>query len=128
MTLSEIATMLAETNLDFCYYSYPVNQAPSLPYLIYFFPGDDDFIADNSNYLDIRRLTIELYMELLDIDFTIAKSVEDILKAHNLVYTVSNDVITSDQLYRVTFESEVIFNGNQQSQVWTEPGVLQQGN
>lgn len=128
MTLSEIATMLAETSLDFCYYSYPVNQAPSLPYLIYFFPGDDDFIADNSNYLDIRRLTIELYMELLDIDFTIAKSVEDILKAHNLVYTVSNDVITSDQLYRVTFESEVIFNGNQQSQVRTEPGVLQQGN
>lgn len=128
MTLSEIATMLAETNLDFCYYSYPVNQAPSLPYLVYFFPGDDDFIADNSNYLDIRRLTIELYMELLDIDFTIAKSVEDILKAHNLVYTVSNDVITSDQLYRVTFESEVIFNGNQQSQVRTEPGVLQQGN
>lgn len=128
MTLSDIATMLAETNLDFCYYSYPVNQAPSLPYLVYFFPGDDDFIADNSNYLDIRRLTIELYMELLDIDFTIAKSVEDILKAHNLVYTVSNDVITSDQLYRVTFESEVIFNGNQQSQVRTEPGVLQQGN
>lgn len=128
MTLSEIATMLAETKLDFCYYSYPVNQAPSLPYLVYFFPGDDDFIADNSNYLDIRRLTIELYMELLDIDFTIAKSVEDILKAHNLVYTVSNDVITSDQLYRVTFESEVIFNGNQQSQVRTEPGVLQQGN
>ena len=128
MTISEIATMLAETNLDFCYYSYPVNQAPSLPYLVYFFPGDDDFIADNSNYLDIRRLTIELYMELLDIDFTIAKSVEDILKAHNLVYTVSNDVITSDQLYRVTFESEVIFNGNQQSQVRTEPGVLQQGN
>lgn len=128
MTLNEIATMLAETNLDFCYYSYPLNQAPSLPYLVYFFPGDDDFIADNSNYLDIRRLTIELYMELLDIDFTIAKSVEDILKAHNLVYTVSNDVITSDQLYRVTFESEVIFNGNQQSQVRTEPGVLQQGN
>lgn len=128
MTLSDIATMLAETNLDFCYYSYPVNQAPSLPYLVYFFPGDNDFIADNSNYLDIRRLTIELYMELLDIDFTIAKSVEDILKAHNLVYTVSNDVITSDQLYRVTFESEVIFNGNQQSQVRTEPGVLQQGN
>ena len=128
MTLSDIATMLAETNLDFCYYSYPVNQAPSLPYLVYFFPGDDDFIADNSNYVDIRRLTIELYMELMDIDFSIAKSVEDILKAHNLVYTVSNDVITSDQLYRVTFESEVIFNGNQQSQVRTEPGVLQQGN
>ena len=128
MTLSEIATMLAETNIDFCYYSYPVNQAPPLPFMVYFFPGDDDFIADNSNYLDIRRLTIELYMELLDIDFTIAKSVEDILKAHNLVYTVSNDVITSDQLYRVTFESEVIFNGNQQSQVRTEPGVLQQGN
>lgn len=115
MTLSDIATMLTETQLDFCYYSYPIGSAPSLPYLVYFFPGSDDFIADNQNYVDVRRLTIELYMELMDIDFTKAKAVEDVLKAHNLVYTVSNDVITSDQLYRVTFESEVILSANQQS-------------
>ena len=54
-------------------------------------------------------------MELMDIDFTKAVAVENVLKAHNLVYTVSNDVITSDQLYRVTFESEVILDANEQS-------------
>lgn len=125
MTLNDIATMLSETGLDFCYYSYPIGSAPSLPYLIYFFPGSDDFIADNQNYVDVRRLTIELYMELMDIDFTVAVAVEDVLKSHNIVYTVTNDVITSDQLYRVTFESEVIFNGNQQGEVWVEPSILQ---
>lgn len=112
MTLSEIATMLGETRLDFCYYSYPINEAPPLPYLVYFFPNSDDFLADNTNYVGVRRLTIELYMDMYDIDFSIAQVVEGVLKSHNIVYTINDDVITSDQLYRVTFESEVIFNAN----------------
>lgn len=110
MTRQEVANIIASIGLPFAYYSFPINEAPTLPFIVYFYPDDNDFKADNTNYVDIRSLRIELYQEYSDIDFEVIKNVENVLKANNIVYSLAEDVITSEQMYRITFESEVLIN------------------
>jgi len=97
------------------YYQFPEDDGsgnyvpPSPPFLVYYYPSDNDFKADDTNYTKIRDLTIELYTD--NKDFTLEKAVEDTLTSNGLVYSKSEDYIESEKLYMVTFETEVIING-----------------
>jgi len=110
VTREKVAQIIESIGLPFAYYSFPITEAPQLPFIVYMYPNDDDFIADNQNYVNIRALRIELYQEYTDIDFALIKHCEDVLKQNNIVYSLAEDVITSEQMYRITFESEVLIN------------------
>lgn len=106
MTYKEIKTLLSTTNLPVVYYQWPEGQAPEPPYLIFYYPGDNDFIGDNSNYQKIRELTVELYTDQKD--FALEEVVEGVLSG--MVYSRYETYIDDERMFLVTYEMEVIIN------------------
>ena len=106
MTYKEIKTLLSTTNLPVVYYQWPEGQAPEPPYLIFYYPGDNDFVGDNSNYQKIRELTVELYTDQKD--FALEETVEGVLSG--MVYSRYETYIDDERLFLVTYEMEVIIN------------------
>lgn len=106
MTYKEIKTLLSTTNLPVVYYQWPEGQAPEPPYLIFYYPGDNDFVGDNSNYQKIRELTVELYTDQKD--FALEETVEGVLSG--MVYSRYETYIDDERMFLVTYEMEVIIN------------------
>lgn len=106
MTFSNIATMINDTGLLNAYYSFPENSNPVLPYILFYYPNNNDLTADNRNYQTIVRLNIELYTE--NKDFTTEALIEETLNANGLVYSRSESYIDSEHMYEVLFEADVI--------------------
>ena len=103
-----VTTTTSDT-IPVAYYQFPEDNAPPPPFITYYYPSDNDFKADDTNYTPIRDLSIELYTD--NKDFTLEKAVEDALTSNGLVYSKSEDYIESEKLYMITFETEVIING-----------------
>ena len=109
MTYQEIAEMIASINLPYAYDHFTEDTAKAPPFICFYYDGDDDFKADNTNYQKIRPLTIELYSD--NKDFVSEALVEATLNANGLVYTRSETYISTEKMYMVTFQTEVIING-----------------
>ena len=109
MTYKEIAQMIESIGLPFAYYSFPEKQAPPLPYIVFNYPSNDDFGADNTNYKTIVNLDIELYT--VNKDFDHEETVEDVLKANRLFYAKSQGYLDSEQMYEVLYEMQIPIEG-----------------
>ena len=109
MTYKEVKTLLDTTGLPVVYYQWPDGQAPDPPYIVFYYPGDNDFIGDNSNYQKIRELTIELYTDQKDFD--LEETVESVLS--DMVYERFETYISDERMFLVTYETEVIINAEQ---------------
>lgn len=115
MTYRQVYTMLSAITVDgtpipCAYYQFPeddpTNPAPPPPFLVYYYEGSDDLLADDTNYQKIRPLTIELYTESKD--FSLEDTVETALSSAGLVYTRSEEYISTERLYMVTYNTEII--------------------
>ena len=91
------------------YYSWEIGNVPPLPYIVYYFPGNNDAIADNANYCKILRLNVELYTKEKDLEAE--AKIEHVLNDMGLVYTRSESYLNSENMYEVLYESEVAING-----------------
>lgn len=91
------------------YYSWEIGNVPALPYIVYYFPGNNDAVADNKNYCKILRLNVELYTKEKDLEAE--AKVEQALTEMGLVYIRSESYLNSENMYEVLFESEVAING-----------------
>ena len=111
MTYEQISTMISSIGLPYAYYSFPEEQAPTLPYIVFYYPDYDDLGADNINYQTIANLNIELYTS--NKDFTKEASVETVLTNAWLYFQKSETFITSEQMYEVLYQIQlVITKGN----------------
>lgn len=111
MTREEVVNILTSAGLPLSYRFFPIGNAPEYPpYLLYFYEGNDDVFADDSNYVDIKNLVVELYTDG-EREFDTEGSVDAILKANNLTYSKSEEYLTEINMYRTTYEMEVIING-----------------
>lgn len=106
MTYAEVATMLASVNVPTAYYQFPDNTPQELPFICFFYSNNNDFLADNTNYQKIERLTIELYTE--NKDFTLEASLEGVLSSYGLVYSRYEQYIGSERMWEVVYETDVI--------------------
>ena len=62
MTYEEVAEMVEEFEIPSAYYQWPIGkeeEIPQLPYALFYFPNNSDFIADNINYASKEILAIE---------------------------------------------------------------------
>ena len=109
MTRTEVATIIAGINLPFAYYSFENSQAPDYPFIVYYYMNGDDKLADNTNYVDIEELVIELYSP--QVDFTTEATVETQLKKKGIVYSKTRTYIQTELAWQTTYESEVIISG-----------------
>lgn len=106
MTYQEINTMIEGIGLPSTYYSFPIGEAPELPYIVFYYPNYDDVAADNINYQTIAQLNIELYTE--NKDFQTEKQVEQVLTSNGLFFSKSETYIEQEQMYEVLYEIEIV--------------------
>lgn len=106
MTYQNVSQFIEAIGLPFAYRFFPEKTAPTLPYIVYYYPQSDDFSADNTNYQRIETLNIELYTE--NKDFATERLVEDALNDNGIVYTRVESYISSEHMYEVLFQAEIM--------------------
>ena len=106
MKFKDIKTMIASIGLPYTYDSFPENIAPNPPYIVFTYPNNNDFAADNINYVSIDTLNIELYTA--NKDFTTEASVEAVLNANGFFYQKTETYIRQENLFQIRYVSEVI--------------------
>lgn len=107
MNLTDISSMVAGLKIPWCYDHFDVEPAP--PYIVYYYPAENDFMADGENYANIRQVVFELYTKQKD--FTLESTVETALKTAGLTWYKTTDYIDGEKIYQTTYETEVIING-----------------
>ncbi len=107
MTYTEIASML-ETVAPSAYYQFPNDSGQEPPFICFYYPSTNDFIADSTNYARIEELVIELYTD--EKDFALEQTLEAVLSGHGLVYARTEDEIESERMHRSVYSMEVIIN------------------
>lgn len=108
MTHKQIKQMLDETNLPVNYLQWEMGHAPRLPFILFYYPERNDFKADNTNYVHVEKLAIELYTK--NKDFATEALVESVLESHEIVYIKEESYIPSEHMYEILYFTEVIIN------------------
>ena len=109
MTYIEIVNLIQSFGYPYNYYQFPKGAAPAPPFVVFYYPESDDFIADNHNYTGIRQLTIEFYSD--EKDFQAEANIEAKLEAAEIPYFKTEIYIDDEQLFEVAYEMEVLING-----------------
>ena len=109
MTRKEVYTMIQSIGLPCSYYEFPDDTPQTPPFVVWFYTPNTDVMADNENYVDKEVLNIELYTKVRD--FEQETAVEAVLKANGFTYAKEADYVSSERIWQVSYESEVIING-----------------
>ncbi len=109
MTYAEIIAMLQETDLPFAYDHFAEGESPDPPFLVFLFPGSDNFSADGVVYQKITQLRFELYTDYKQPG--VEAAFETVLSQHDLYYEKTEIWIAEERLYEITYELEVLDNG-----------------
>ena len=105
MTTKQVETMLSGVGIPTAYYEFPTPQEGP-PYLCFYFSNDNDVKADNSNYVRVDNLIVELYTEAKD--FSLESSLEDVLAEAGMVWSKSETHLGDERMYEVIYEMNVI--------------------
>ena len=108
MTYAEISQMISAVGIPYAYHHFEEDSGQQPPFITFYYQGDNDLVADNTNYAAIRPLTIELYTD--NKDFALEAAVESVLTANDLAFSRTEVFIDSEQMYMVTYYTEVIIN------------------
>lgn len=113
MTEQEVFKMVKSIGLPVAYHHFEEGQEPKKPYLVYLYPGSNNFAADGTVYQGINQLDIELYTGNKDLETE--KKVEAVLKKHGFFYEKTESYLDTEKMYEVLYEMEVLID--EQSQV-----------
>ena len=109
MTTQQIKSMVESIGIPYAYYQFPEGTAEPCPFFCFYLGDSDDFLADDTNYVRIENLTIELYTDYPD--FALERQIEATLNSNELVFSKMRTFIDTEKMTMVTYESEVILNG-----------------
>lgn len=105
MTHQEVLEMMNEMKLPYAYHHFVEGESPDPPFLVFLYPGSDNFAADGRVYFKTNKLNIELYTDLKDVE--LEETVEAVLDEHGIFYEKSEVWIESENLYEVLYQMEV---------------------
>lgn len=106
MTYDKIWSIISEVGLPCTYHHWEPGQVPPLPYLIFWYDERLDFVADDSQYQKIVSVSLELYSDRKN--FQAEESVELVLERNGIVYSKTEDYISSEKLFMETYDFEVL--------------------
>lgn len=109
MTTAEIYTMIQAVGVPCVYHHFKEGTGKQPPFICFYFDGDNDLLADDSNYVQINRLIIELYTDAKEFD--LEQTLESVLKQNGFVWTTTETYIESEKMYMETYSTEVLING-----------------
>lgn len=105
MNHEQVVALAEETGLPFAYDHFVEGQSPEPPFLVFLYPGANNFAADGIAYFKVNRLHLELYTDEKSIE--LEEKVEAVLIRHGIFYGKSEVWIESENLYEVLYEMEV---------------------
>lgn len=105
LTHEKVKAMVEETGLPSAYHHFAEGESPDPPFIVFLFPGSDNFAADGTTYYKKNILHLELYTDQKDPE--LEETVEAIMDNHRLFYEKSEVWIESERLYEVLYETEV---------------------
>lgn len=106
MTTTQVAAMVASIGKPYAYYQFPEGTEQPTPFVCFFFSGDNDVKADDSNYQKIEHLIIEVYTD--NKDFELEATVESVLAANGMVWTRDEEWIEEERMLEVVYEMDVV--------------------
>lgn len=109
MTFEEISLMISIMGFPYAYLSFPIGEAPNLPYIVYYYPSSNNISADDKVYKRVNALNIELYTPTKSFDAE--GTVEAVLDANNVVWQKTETYIDSEHMYEVLYQTEIVING-----------------
>lgn len=104
MTHEAVMEMMEEMQLPFAYDHFVEGESPDPPFMVFLYPGSDNFAADGKVYYKVKQLNIELYTDLKDVE--LEEQVETVLDEHGIFYEKSEVWIESENLYEVLYQFE----------------------
>ena len=105
MTKADVPQMIRSMGIPFAYDHFAEGESPDPPFLVYLYPGSDNFAADGTVYFKRDKLHVELYTDKKDDD--LEDRVESILNRNGLYYNKTETWIQSEKLYEVLYQTEV---------------------
>lgn len=111
MTHQEVINMMGQMELPYAYHHFVEGESPDPPFIVFLYPGSDNFSADGKVYFKVNRLNIELYTDLKNVE--LEERVEAVLDEHGFFYDKSEVWIESENLYEVLYQMEVTNNGQE---------------
>jgi len=105
MTKEQVVSMIRSMNIPFAYDHFAEGESVNPPFLVYLYPGSDNFAADGTVYYKRDKLHIELYTDKKDDD--LEDRIESIINRCGLYYNKSETWIPSEKLYEVLYQTEV---------------------
>ncbi len=108
MTLQEVSQFIESLGIPASYYQFNEDTAVPPPFICWYYPESDDFLADNRNYQKINALTIELYTDFRDLE--LEAQIESALNEAGFVFSWDETYIDSEKMHLTTYYTEVLIN------------------
>ena len=105
MTLDEFYTMLQATELPVAYYAFPVDEAPSLPFLVYFETATDNFAADGIAYYEIKKMAVELYTQRRNTE--LEQTIEQTFTTNGIFWNKELVYLNDERCFEIIYEMEL---------------------
>ena len=106
MTPKEVADMIAEIGLPYAYYEFPDDTERKPPFVAFMLTDNNDFLADDKNYIEQRTLVIELYTR--EKDFDLEQTVRNVLNEYDLPFEQESEYLDDERCWITIFTTEVI--------------------
>ena len=106
MTKAEVRALIESIGLPYAYHHFAEGESPRPPFIIYLYPRSNNFSADNMAYAKADNLQIELYTRKRD--FAVESEIEERLDGKSLFYNKSEVYISTEGLFEVIYELEMI--------------------
>lgn len=103
--LSIILESIAGFKDKVAYRSFPVGEAPKLPFICYLETQTNNIYADNEVYMSMSVVDIELYSKHRDLRSE--KKIEDKLRENHITWTKDIEYIDDEKCYEVIYTVEV---------------------
>ena len=105
MTFKNITDMIESIGFPFTY-DFFQGKVPDPPYIVFNYPQNNDFGADNINYVSIDTLNIELYTRYKQFDKEL--QVEAVLEQNGIFYEKTETYIRNENLFQISYVCQVI--------------------
>ena len=108
MTYQQIAAIVGSVGLPYAYHHFPEGTGQDTPFICFFYPQNNDMLADDTNYCRINALTVQLYTD--NKDFALEKQVETALTGAGLVWSKEEDYIAEERMFLASYLMEVLID------------------
>lgn len=107
MTITELTNILDGAGLPYIYYSFPIGDAPELPYFVYYLPNMTPEAADDAIHAPVYDVIVELYTK--EKEFATEARLENALSS--FVFEKSETYLDDEEMYMViyTFQEVITF-------------------